>query len=299
MQIIELPGSGNLKKDVLQQRSFVKKLPNAALSHVLGDIHYIAPWIRGKQVHTFHDLESLLQGNQVSKTLKKYFWLKQAINYSDSVSVISAHTQHKLIREIPQAKSKTRVIHNPLLLKAKGQIEKDHGIFHVISIGAKKNKNLDRIAQALSQIQIPFHWHIVGDPASEQYSFFKTLNLPFSTYQDLDIDQLSRLYSKCHILLFPSLYEGFGLPILEAQAHGVAVLTANTTAMPEVAGEGAYLVNPIDTQDILNGIEVLMNSEQLRNKITEAGYQNIKEYQIESVASGYVHWYEDVLNGKE
>ena len=95
--------------------------------------------------------------------------------------------------------------------------------------------------------------------------------------------------------MFPSFYEGFGIPIIEAQAHGLPVITSNVTAMPEVAGDAALLVNPYNSDEILQAIEKLEDLE-IRKSLIEKGYKNIKKYSLEQVAKQYINWYKQVLN---
>lgn len=94
---------------------------------------------------------------------------------------------------------------------------------------------------------------------------------------------LSALYSGAEALLFPSLFEGFGLPILEAQASGCPVLTSNISSMPEVAGEGAIFVDPYFVGDIVKGM-IRINNQDTRNKLIKAGYENIKRFSWEKCA---------------
>ena len=89
---------------------------------------------------------------------------------------------------------------------------------------------------------------------------------------------LPALYSGAVALLFPSLFEGFGLPILEAQACGCPVITSNLSSMPEVAGKGAIYVNPYSTEDIIRGIG------GIREKVIKAGFENVKRFSWEKCA---------------
>jgi glycosyltransferase involved in cell wall biosynthesis len=91
-------------------------------------------------------------------------------------------------------------------------------------------------------------------------------------------EDMAALYSLADLFVFPTLYEGFGIPVIEAQTCGTPVLTSNCTALPEVGGEGAIYVDPYDTADICRGIlEVIQNAE-LARKLTEKGYQNAKRF---------------------
>jgi len=85
-------------------------------------------------------------------------------------------------------------------------------------------------------------------------------------------------------LVFPSLYEGFGLPVLEAMTCGVPVLTSNVSSLPEVAGEAAILVDPTSTQQIAQGIGRLITDTDLRQKLVAQGYQQVEQFSWTSAA---------------
>ncbi|MEJ2749089.1 MAG: glycosyltransferase family 1 protein, partial [Anaerolineae bacterium] len=94
----------------------------------------------------------------------------------------------------------------------------------------------------------------------------------------IDDDDKAALLSGATALLYPSLYEGFGFPVLEAQACGAPVLCANTSSLPEVAGEAALLVNPEDTAAITAGIKRLVSDPLLRLELTQAGLENVRRF---------------------
>lgn len=96
---------------------------------------------------------------------------------------------------------------------------------------------------------------------------------------------------KCELLrnaegfLFPSLYEGFGLPVLEAQAVGVPVLTSNVSSLPEISGTNSViLVDPLNVEDIATGIEKIALDTRLRSAIIEGGLRNVKRFSWEKCA---------------
>lgn len=86
------------------------------------------------------------------------------------------------------------------------------------------------------------------------------------------------LYKGAEALFFTTYYEGFGLPVLEAQSLGTPVLTSNTSSLPEVAGKGALLVDPYDADDIAKGLEKITKNKKLRKKITKNGKENLKRF---------------------
>ncbi len=91
-------------------------------------------------------------------------------------------------------------------------------------------------------------------------------------------DDLPALLSGALAFVFPSLYEGFGIPVLEAQACGTPVLASNTSSLPEVAGDGALLVDPLDTASIADGLRRLLTEPELRGRLREAGYANVTRF---------------------
>ncbi len=92
-------------------------------------------------------------------------------------------------------------------------------------------------------------------------------------------------YREAEIFLFPSLYEGFGLPILEAQSCRTPVITSNLTSMPEVAGSGALFVDPCNTEEIAQSIKKIIDNPSLRQTLIEKGLNNIKKYSWSDFAS--------------
>ncbi|MEZ4729394.1 MAG: glycosyltransferase family 1 protein [Caldilineaceae bacterium] len=97
-------------------------------------------------------------------------------------------------------------------------------------------------------------------------------------------EALPALYWGAHFFCFPSLFEGFGLPILEAQTHGVPVMTANHSALPEIAGDAALLVDPTDVNAIADAMLQLSQDEPLRQRLIAAGYENVKRFSWEKAA---------------
>ena len=92
------------------------------------------------------------------------------------------------------------------------------------------------------------------------------------------------LYAGAKLFLFPTLYEGFGLPILEAQAAGTPVVTSNTASNPEIAGNGAILVNPDSPHEIGEAINKLVLDENLRGEKIRLGYENVKRFNWDRTA---------------
>lgn len=110
-------------------------------------------------------------------------------------------------------------------------------------------------------------------------------------------EALSALYYGARFFCFPSLVEGFGLPVLEAQLHGVPVMTANNSALPEIAGDAALLVDPTDVDAIANAMLQLSQDEPLRQRLIAAGYENVKRFSWEKAAQETLAVLEQVARG--
>ena len=97
-------------------------------------------------------------------------------------------------------------------------------------------------------------------------------------------EDLPSLYEHALCYVLPSLYEGFGLPVLEAMKYGCPVITSNVSSLPEAGGDAAEYVNPEDVQDIAGKIEKVLGSEKLRKEMREKGYKHIKKFSWEKAA---------------
>jgi len=153
-------------------------------------------------------------------------------------------------------------------------------------------KNFDRIFKAFERIEpqcYDMHLVIVGGKGWKSKSFIKKIRLhPLNGYLHLtgyvDRDQLASFYSNALCLLFPSLYEGFGLPILEAMACGTPVITSNISSMPEVAGDAALLVDPYDVGALAKAMRQILTNEKLRERLVKKGFERVKEFSWERCA---------------
>ncbi len=157
------------------------------------------------------------------------------------------------------------------------------------------NKNLNNLAQACLDADLDLV--IVGKSFTQK----ENLNHPeMKSYQQflksfdnnpkihslgyLETEDLVRIMNIAELLLFPSFYEGFGLPILEAQSCGLPVITSNNSSLPEVSGDGAILVDPYNLEEITNSIKILLKDKDLKQKLINAGLENAKRFSWDKTA---------------
>ena len=108
------------------------------------------------------------------------------------------------------------------------------------------------------------------------------------------IDTLRTFYDVAKVFVFPSLYEGFGLPPLEAMAHGTPVVTSNTSSLPEVVGNAAVLVNPENVFEIMRAIHRVLVDQALRDKLKQKGYEQVKHFSWEDSVQRILNVYREI-----
>jgi len=106
---------------------------------------------------------------------------------------------------------------------------------------------------------------------------------------------LPAIYNLSTIFLYPSLRESFGIPMLEAMACGTPVITSNTSSMPEIADDAAYIIDPFKTEDITEAIITLLKNSKLRDQLIEKGYKRSAKFTWKAMAQNVHNIYKEVL----
>lgn len=168
----------------------------------------------------------------------------------------------------------------------------------LLFLGTNPNKNLENCIAAVFNLQIKFR--IIGEITRVQEILLKKFRIDYSVMKHLDDNELRQEYNQCDIVLFPSFYEGFGLPVIEAFAVGKPVITSNLSPMKEIARDGALYVNPHSIISIRNAVQQLIASAELRNEKVLKGFEIIKSYHAAAVTSKYQLLWEKVeaINSK-
>jgi len=262
-----------------------------------------------KTVVTIHDLAfKIFPDYFPKKDLLKLNRLSDlAINNANRIIAVSQATKNDILKFYPQlAEEKITVIHHGFdsqLFSKKVSIEKSGAVLgnwkleignYILYVGAiQPRKNLGVLIEAFEKIKIKnpeLKLVIAGAPA---WKYEDTLEKIASSEFKADIiitgtvpfEWLSALYQNASVFVFPSLYEGFGIPVLEAMASGVPVVLANNSSLPEVAGDGALYFDTQDCDDLARCLEDVMNNEELRDTMVEKGSKRALDFSWEKCAT--------------
>jgi glycosyltransferase involved in cell wall biosynthesis len=273
---------------------WVRRLPYPVV-HITGDVHFLVGAVRrGRAVLTVHDCGVVYQRGGLRAWLLRQLWFRMPVARAAAVTVISEKSGREL-EELTGARDWT-VIAN-CVSHVFQPVEREPGVpARVLLVGTLPHKNLERTAAALAGL--PVEVELIGAPDDAQRAALDAAGLTWRSCTGLSAAGMARAYANSDVLVFVSLYEGFGMPVLEAQATGRPVVTSAVAPLSEVAGAGAVTVDPHDTKAIREAVLAVLNDPALRARLIKAGLSNVERYRPEVAAAAYLTVYERVLDGR-
>ena len=279
--------------DTLKNLLLFRPVPSD-IFHITGHISFIALVLpSNRTVLTIHDLTILSHRSGIRRWLIKWLYFVLPAKRSRFITAISNATKEKLVRIAGISADKVTVIENPLLVSRSGEKEFNIERPTILQLGTAPNKNVDRLIEAVSRI--PCRLHIVGAITSTQEARLTELGIDWTNDPSLDDAGVEAAYEQADIVTLCSTDEGFGLPIIEAQAKRRVVVTSDRSPMREVAGSGARLVDPESVDSIRKGIADVIGNAELRENLIREGVLNIPRFDPEQVARQYRDLYARVL----
>ncbi len=266
----------------------------ADIYHITGDVYYFALFLpRKKTTITVHDIGAFKNN---AKTVKQYvfalLWYILPIWWVTKITVISDFVRQDLIDYFKINPKKIIVIENPITLEL--QFDKHEIKGHkpnILQIGTGWHKNLIGLIEAVKGVDCSLT--IIGNPSRDLINKMDGYAIDFAIHSNISNEAVKYLYSKCDLVYFASFSEGFGLPILEAQAIGRPVITSNSSPMKEVAGEAAVLVDPSSYHEISQAIHKLTQDSEFYRFCVEKGIVNSKKYNPKKIAEKYSQFYKN------
>ena len=289
--------------------------------------HYGAPLlVPCRLTVTIHDCVHLLfpqQGSSKFENYRRYMYTKRVVRRADHVLAVSGSTRQDLINIFDLEPEKVSVAYNALdgrfTVKHRPEEQKqvleryqlkDPFILYVGQI--KPHKNLDRLIEAFSVLKSELGENkeyrnlkliIIGDEIS-RHQYLRLTVVRSGVQRDVRFfgvvpgSALQAFYEAAVLFALPSLYEGFGLPPLEAMANRTPVVASNTSSLPEVLGDAALLVNPENVFEIARAMKQLLIDQVLRQDMIEKGSAQVARYSWKACANKVIATYKSVASGK-
>ncbi|MGH9368224.1 MAG: glycosyltransferase family 4 protein, partial [Thermoanaerobaculia bacterium] len=270
--------------------------------------HYVLPPIlRGRAVVTIHDIIHLLYPqflpNRAAHFYARYM-IRRALRRADRIITVSYNSKRDLVDYFSVAPSRIEVIYNGVSprfhpgvpAEERERVARKHGLpspYLLFLGGEKPHKNLQGVVRAFAEARreaaLPHALALAGPPPrspARLEALVSALDLREHVFRPgLVVEEdLPGLVAGADVLLYPTLYEGFGLPVVEAMACGTPVLTSSTSALQEIAGGYAYLVDPMDVDAIARGIVALTTDEKKRADFRELGKKRALDFSWDKAA---------------
>ncbi len=264
--------------------------------------HYVLPvWVPCRAVVTIHDIIHLLYPEFLPGPLAFFYaqrMIRRGLMRGDRIIAVSQNTKTDLMDYFEVDGEKIRVIYNGVADHFRERLPDDQrrtllealeirGPYLLFVGNPKPHKNLDNVLRAFARAQQlkPFEATLVcvGDRGgsdfklrqrAERHGIADRLQL----VGHVDVDTLRALYQGAQLFLYPTLYEGFGLPVVEAMASGVPVITSNNSALKEIAEGYAELVDPLDVEEMARTIARCMADEEGRSALARLGARRAQDF---------------------
>lgn len=280
-------------------------LASKACDVFLSTNSYLTAWfLRVPAAVVVHDLIPFKRGMHAERRaeLIEKATIRRGLARARALICVSAATRNDLAELFPSAARKARVVHwaaNERLRRPRSDAELAEvrerlgldGSFVLCSGTLEPRKNLVRLIDAYTGLPAEVRGRhtlaLVGPKGWEAEEINRRIATAGAAVKVLGYvsdDELAALYQSCTLFCFPSLYEGFGLPVLEAMTCGAPVLTSRVSSLPEVAGDAAAYVDPLDANDIRRGLEKLLGSEEERSRLAALGRSRAAGFSWEQAA---------------
>lgn len=246
-------------------------------------------------ITTFHDA-NYLNGNNPRPRFVKY--LSESLNRSDAIITISNNTKNDLLHYYPHLYSKNiKVIYHgidePYYLTERRLLDSEY----ILYVGGRqKYKNFKTFVKAFSAI-------------APLYKGLKVVcTMTFFTKDEIDLfqklgvsdrmiamkvneEELNRLYRDAILFIYPSMYEGFGMPILEAMINRCPVILSEASCFPEIAQDAALYFKPQEADELASKMNIIIDSQEVRKKLVEKGLSRVSEFSWDKTAKQHIELY--------
>jgi len=267
-----------------------------------------------KSVVTIHDL-IYIRYSEFFKLIDRNIYdlkFRHACRIATRIHAISEQTKQDLMSFYSIAPEKIDVVYqsvNPIFYERcndqiKQQVRQKNRLPEqfILTVGTvEPRKNLRILLEGMISANIKMPLVVVGKPTRYQKKVEKFIQAHADELQVVFLSgikdaELAAIYQLANVLVYPSIFEGFGLPVAEAQASGCPVITSNTSSLPEVGGDAAVYVDPSKPKEIGQALAELLVDEDLRKQLIEKGTVNAQRFTPENYATQLMQLYKNILN---
>jgi glycosyltransferase involved in cell wall biosynthesis len=279
------------------RRRLLLGVANAKLFHGLNQ-RLPRVW-RGRSIATFHDL-FVMTGEYSTPEFRARFTAqaREAAKRADAIIAVSEFTKRQVIELLDVDARRVHVVHHGLRPLRYAHAAREKVVLNVGAIQARKN--IARLVEAFETLDSA--WRLVlagsfgyGSEAIRERIERSPARDRIAVLGYITPGQLAAWYARASIFAFPSLDEGFGMPLLEAMAAGAPIVTSAASALPEVAGDAALLVDPRDTQALAGALKRLAEDRELGLELVGRGKARVREFSWEKAVRQTWAVYQDVL----
>jgi glycosyltransferase involved in cell wall biosynthesis len=281
--------------------------------------HYVLPPLRSRAVVTIHDIIHLLYPQFLPNRAALIYarvMIRRALSRADRIITVSYNSKRDLVDYFGISPSRVEVIYNGVSPEfrtglpddERARVARKYGITrpYLLFLGGEKpHKNVQNVVRAFAEARrsrpdLP-HVLALAGPMPKNSARIDALigaldvGSVIARPGLIDEEDLPGLFSGADVLLYPTLYEGFGLPVVEAMACGTPVLTSSTSALQEIAGGYSYLVDPLDVDAIARGILALTTNPKVRADFVELGRKRALDFSWDKAAERTLEVYAEVL----
>ena len=281
--------------DIIKNIQFVKKHlkdKQYDIIHITGHVNYLLFALRKyNTIVTVHDLGFYTSFSSGLRKKLLYLFFIHPLKYANHITYISEKSFAEANELIHISKEKQTVVYNPVdpsFSYTPKTINREKPV--ILHLGTKVNKNLPRVIEALAGI--PCVLHIIGNVPEELKKAIVKYDIDAKIEANVSDSEILQAYKECDVVCFPSLYEGFGMPIIEGQITGRPIVTSDLTPMNLIAGKGAILVDPCSVESIKNGIISALNDSE---RLVGEGLENVKRFSLKHIVEEYKSIYVSMM----
>lgn len=290
----EVFSHGNILRDIRRAKEL-----KPDIFHITGHIHYLALFLpKRRTILTIHDVghyEMTLRG--LKKWLYGLIWFYLPLKKTRHITAISNFTKSRILAHFSVDPDRIKVIYNPVDPMYRPGPRSENNVPVILQIGSGHNKNVERLIKAV--IGLPCKLLLINNLNENLRQMLAEGGISYEQRINLSGEELLSAYHQANVLYFASTYEGFGLPIIEAQACGIPVITSNIGSMAEISeqGKSACLVDPLSVAEIRRSIDRIINDQHYRSDLIREGLRNAARFEHKEIAREYFDFYQSVVQG--